>query len=425
MRYVMMIQLDRCIGCQACVSSCKERWDTGPEASRDWVRTYEHGQRPDDLGITFYPGLCNHCEWPACIADCPTGATYQNEQSVVVVDSQVCIGCGNCVPQCPYGARRVDERKGIVEKCNFCAPYVARGEQPACVATCLAECRHFGDLDDSEDEVVRLIREHQAEPLKSEEINIGPRVYYAPPEARQKLLAQGVVVSCEATKFSSLWRDVTRPLARYAVSPLIAMAAVGGMMINLRARMTDRRTESADAAAPEPGLPEEPGCGQKVLRHRTGMRFLHWFNLLSWILLLGSGTALLTAPAFAIFGTSYPAWLSGMVGGQANLLYFHVAWGGLWSLIIVPLFIYYKNGGGEAIREITPTRDDLRWLQLKPLVMLGLTDRKLPPQDKYNCGQKLFAIAALLGTAVIIGTGVVMAFHLGSADLVRAAVFVH
>ena len=111
MRYGMMIELEKCVGCMACVSACKEQWDTGPGASRDWVYTYEHGRRGENLGITFYPGLCMHCEDHPCTRDCPTGATYRNEKGVVVVNPEVCIGCGNCVSGCAYGARSYDLRR--------------------------------------------------------------------------------------------------------------------------------------------------------------------------------------------------------------------------------------------------------------------------------------------------------------------------
>jgi formate dehydrogenase gamma subunit len=91
----------------------------------------------------------------------------------------------------------------------------------------------------------------------------------------------------------------------------------------------------------------------------------------------------------------------------------------------VPLFLYFKGGGIEALREVRLTRDDLRWIARKPLAMLGLSRRPLPPQDKYNAGQKLFAISALIGTTLIIATGVVMTLHLGPPALIRAAIVTH
>ncbi len=416
MRYGMMIELDHCIGCQACVTACKERWDSGPGAARDWVMTFTHGERGKDLGLTFYPGLCNHCDDHPCTADCPTGATYADEHGVVVVDPQVCIGCGNCVSACPYGARHADPRKGIVEKCNFCAPYVARGEAPACVATCLAECRHFGDLDDLDSEVRRLIAARGAKPLTTEAINIGPQVYYAPAAERLQVLAQGVVQNYRSTLFTHTWESVTRPLARWAVAPAVVAVGVAGFLVNLRAR---KHVEPAPASPPSAELP------RTLPRHRAGMRFLHWFNVLSWTLLLVSGTFLFSTPRFALFGTSLPAWLAEVAGSRASLLWFHAAWGVLWAGITIPLFLIFKRGGIEALREVWPTYDDLRWLWVKPLVMLGLTTEPLPPQGKYNFGQKLFAISAVAGTALIVASGVVMTFHLGPAEVVRAAILVH
>jgi formate dehydrogenase gamma subunit len=426
MRYAMMIDLDECVGCQACVSSCKERWDSGPGAARDWVMTFAYGARDEgDLSLAFYPGLCNHCDDHPCTEDCPTGATYQDEHGVVVVDPDVCIGCGNCVPKCPYGARHADAKKGIVEKCNFCSPHVARGEQPACVATCLAECRHFGDVDDPNSEVSRLIRERHAKPLTTNEIDVGPRVYYAPPDKRLQVLAQSVVRRYDSTLFTHLYRDVTRPVARWGIAPLIALAAAGGMLVNLRMYLQERRQQRAPAAPSEDR--DAPATAAPPLqRHAAGMRFLHWFNLLSWVLLLSTGTALMATAGFALFGTGFADKMASWVGGRGNLIWLHAVWGLLWATIIVPLFLYFKRGGIEAIREIWPTYDDLAWMWIKPLVLLGLRDETdLPPQDKYNFGQKLFAISAMSGTAIIIASGLVMTFHLGDAPVVRTAIMIH
>ena len=111
MRAAMMIELDKCVGCKACVTACKQRWGSGPGAARCWVHEYEHGRRGVDLGITFFPGACMQCEQHPCTTDCPTGATFMDELGIVVVDPEVCIGCGNCVSMCPYGARSADPAK--------------------------------------------------------------------------------------------------------------------------------------------------------------------------------------------------------------------------------------------------------------------------------------------------------------------------
>lgn len=431
MRYAMMIELDKCIGCQACVTSCKERWDSGPSAARDWVMTFSHGDRDKgDLGVTFYPGMCNQCDDHPCTADCPTGATYADDHGIVMVDPDVCIGCGNCVPQCPYGARFADPKKGIVEKCNLCAPYVARGEQPACVTTCLAECRHFGDIEDPESELNQLIGERDAQPLETNEIDVGSRLYYAPPDERLQVLAQGVVRRYGSTAFTHIYQGLTAPLARWAVAPMVVLTGLAGLAVNLRTRVTERQASTAERNDPTEDRPEQaaalPSEPTMLPRHAAGMRFLHWFNLLSWVVLLAGGTALMAGAEFALFGERFSQWLANQVGGRGRLLYLHAAWGVLWAAIIVPLFIFFKRGGGEALRELRPSYDDIGWMIAKPLVMLGIWDReRLPPQDKYNAGQKIFAISALVGTTVIVASGLVMTLHLGSADVVRAAILLH
>lgn len=420
MRLGMMIELDRCVGCLACVSACKERWDSGPGVARDWVRTFEHGTRGKDLDITFYPGMCMHCTDHPCTTECPTGATYARPDGVVVVDQDVCIGCGNCIPLCPYGARTADPQKRIVEKCNLCAPHVARGEQPACVSTCLAECRHFGDLEDPGSEVAKLVQLRKAKPLTTAEVNVGPNIYYAPDSHRETVLKAGVVGQPRSAELTRLWQGVTRPLAQLGVPAFALLAGAGGAVINLRNRKSHHAQEPASASAqPTPSLPDE------LPRHTLGMRVLHWFNAFSWVLLVITGTALMSTRAFALFGASLPEAVARVTGGAANLLRLHVGWGLLWALVIVPFFLVFKKGGLEALRELRPTRDDAVWMLRKPLVALGLSNAPLPPQDKYNAGQKAFAASALAGTTVIIASGVIMTFHLGPAALVNAMILVH
>ncbi|HEY3447551.1 MAG TPA: cytochrome b/b6 domain-containing protein [Myxococcales bacterium] len=421
MRHAMMIDLEKCVGCQACVSSCKQRWGSGPGAARDWVKTFETGKRGKDLAVTFYPGLCMQCEQHPCTLECPTGATFVNANGVVVVDPDVCIGCGNCLSGCAYGARHVDPEKKIVEKCNLCAPYVARGEEPACVATCLAECRTFGDLDNPSGKLAQLIREREARPLKTAQVDLGPKVTYAGARQRDAILAAGVVTPPRSSGLTQFWGGVSRPFARYFVPPVVVGAVAGGLFVNLLARRRRLQEPPAEHAV-EPSVKALP---EQLPRHRGGMRFLHWFNAISWMLLLTTGTALMATKSFAFFGEAFPHWLAAAFGSAARMLRFHAVWGLLWSLVIVPLFLLYKSGGKEAWREVCLRGGDLRWLMLKPLAMLGLAKQPLPPQDKYNAGQKIFAITAVLGTATIIATGLVMTFHLGPPSVVVAAILVH
>ncbi len=442
MRLAMSIDLELCVGCQACVSACKEQWDSGPGATRDWVRTIESGQRGKDLAVTFYPGLCMQCQAHPCTTECPTGATYVDARTgIVMVNADVCIGCGNCVSSCPYGARHVDPLKKVVEKCNLCAPFVARGELPACVQTCPAECRAFGDLDDPGSPVSRAAREKGARPLVTAAIDVGPKTTYAGDVHRARILAAGVVRAPKQSWLTQTW-GVTLPLAREVV-PAVGLAFVGGgLLVNLKARADRVKREEREVVAPaatpavrperseaEPATREAESEGEEgpreLPRHRGAIRFLHWFNALSWLLLVATGTGLMSAASFALFGTAFPRSLSGLFGGADRLLRFHVLWGLLWAAVVVPLFLLFKGGPGEVLREVRLTRDDLAWLFVKPLAMAGLHRQPLPPQDKYNAGQKVFAIFVLVATLAIAGSGLVMAFHLGSAEVVAGAILAH
>jgi formate dehydrogenase gamma subunit len=430
MRQAMLVDLDLCVGCKACVSACKEQWDSGPGVTRDWVRTIEGGTRAaGDLSLTFYPGLCMQCEEHPCTVDCPTGATAVNEQGVVVVDADVCIGCGNCVTNCPYGARVVDPAKKIVEKCNLCAPYTARGEEPACVQTCPAECRIFGDLDDPDGRLAQVAAARGARPLALASIDVRPRTLYAGDQRRERILADGAARPPQKSWLTRTW-GVTLPIARTGVPVMAAVAVGGGLLVNLKARADRVRREEQAGPPPADRLAARPAEAAgapptELPRHPGGLRFLHWFNAISWVLLVLTGVGLMSAPSFAFFGAGFPAAMSGLLGGTASLIRFHVLWGLLWAVLVVPLFLLFKQNLAHVWEDVRITVDDLRWLAVKPLAMAGLWKGPLPPQDKYNAGQKIFAVFVLFATAGIIGSGLVMTFHLGPAGVVAVAILVH
>lgn len=175
-RLGMVVNLDRCIGCHACSVGCAV--SRGLPANDRWsdVKEFASGTFPN-LEVTYLPTLCMQCSKPLCLASCPTGATTVNEDGVVVVDAQTCIGCGTCATACPYGARSIvgevtsNHTEGgpteheahhftahlpnTAEKCTFCADRRERGEEPLCVKTCVADARLFGDLDDPTSEVAK------------------------------------------------------------------------------------------------------------------------------------------------------------------------------------------------------------------------------------------------------------------------------
>jgi len=176
----LVIDLNVCVGCHACVTSCKQ-WNTsgsaGPLADEkpygadptgtffNRVQTYEAGTFPGTETIHF-PKSCLHCEDPPCVPVCPTGASYKRkEDGIVLVDYDKCIGCKYCAWACPYGARELDEERQVMTKCTLCVDRIydeklpKEDRKPACVKACPTGARLFGDVKDPDSEVSKAIRE--------------------------------------------------------------------------------------------------------------------------------------------------------------------------------------------------------------------------------------------------------------------------
>ena len=176
----LVIDLDTCVGCHACVTACKS-WNTsghpGPLADTDpygdepngaWLNRV-HSFEVDDgaCGRTVhFPRSCLHCAEPACVTVCPTGASYKRaEDGIVLVNADLCIGCGLCAWACPYGAREQDPVQHTMKKCTLCVDRIDNQNlpeaerQPACVLACPTRARHFGDLGDPDSAVSRLVAE--------------------------------------------------------------------------------------------------------------------------------------------------------------------------------------------------------------------------------------------------------------------------
>jgi tetrathionate reductase subunit B len=175
-RYALAIDSRKCINCKACVVACRAENHTPAGHSRNWINEEHRGVWPK-LMAAFEPEQCHHCADPSCVRVCPTGASFQREDGIVLVNEQDCIGCKYCMVACPYNARYFREDTGVVEKCTFCAHRVDRGEVPACVETCPSKARVFGDIMDANGELQRLLtaREYrQKKPLSGN----GPQIYY-------------------------------------------------------------------------------------------------------------------------------------------------------------------------------------------------------------------------------------------------------
>ena len=199
MRYVMVIDRGRCVGCDACAIACKQANATLPGMFWNHVEKAEEGTYPNARQV-FTPVLCNHCANPACVEVCPAQATWQREDGIVVIDHEACIGCGACVAACPYEmrslvpetiegyygemglcafetARYPEHVPNTAEKCDFCAARLDEGKKPACVAACPARARVFGDADDPDGEVAQLLAAREATQLLPE-TGCDPQVFY-------------------------------------------------------------------------------------------------------------------------------------------------------------------------------------------------------------------------------------------------------
>jgi Fe-S-cluster-containing dehydrogenase component len=185
----LVIDLNVCVGCHACVTSCKQ-WNTsgaaGPLSDQNpydadptgtffnRVQTFEVGEYPNTQTVHF-PKSCLHCEDPPCVPVCPTGASYKRaEDGIVLVDYDKCIGCKYCSWACPYGVRELDAERKVMTKCTLCVDRVydealpAAERKPACVLACPTSARLFGDIHDPDSAVSEAIRENAGYALMPE-----------------------------------------------------------------------------------------------------------------------------------------------------------------------------------------------------------------------------------------------------------------
>lgn len=175
-RLGMVIDTTKCVGCMDCVVACKTENDVPEGLNRDWITTETRGRFPN-LRMEIRSERCNHCDNPPCVYCCPTGASHVHDPGgIVLVDPEKCIGCKACLASCPYDARYIHP-KGYADKCTFCVHRVENGQEPACVAVCPTHCMYFGDFDDPNSAVSRLLRERDHHALLPG-AGTGPRIHF-------------------------------------------------------------------------------------------------------------------------------------------------------------------------------------------------------------------------------------------------------
>lgn len=175
-KYGLVIDLTKCIGCNACTVACQAQ--NALDETEHWIRieTKEEGKFPA-VTREVLPVQCQHCDNPPCVRVCPTRASWKHRDGFVLVKHEWCIGCKYCVVACPYQARTFNEERGTPGKCIFCLPRVEKGVKPACVIACPAGARIFGDLNDPQSEVNRVITQKKATRLRPD-LRTGPNIYY-------------------------------------------------------------------------------------------------------------------------------------------------------------------------------------------------------------------------------------------------------
>ena len=196
----LVIDLNVCVGCQACVTNCKQ-WNTSGSSGAltdcnpyeanpngtffNRVQTFEVGDFPNTQTVHF-PKSCLHCEDPPCVPVCPTGASYKREaDGIVLVDYDKCIGCKYCSWACPYGMREFDEERKVMTKCTLCVDRIydtklpEERRKPSCVLACPTGARLFGDVHDADSQVSVAIRERGGYALMPE-AGTRPANHYLP-----------------------------------------------------------------------------------------------------------------------------------------------------------------------------------------------------------------------------------------------------
>jgi len=178
MIYGLLVDVSKCTGCKSCVVGCKN-WHgiPGGEQGRIRIMDMTTGEYPN-VSRWIFPVMCMQCDYPPCVSVCRYDAGFIDTHGIVSVDPKKCVGCELCTLACPYGARTMGQKGKAAKGCDLCMDRVQAGQLPYCVETCPTDALIFGDLDDPQSAISRLIQHEGAQPLKKK-FRTHPKVFYA------------------------------------------------------------------------------------------------------------------------------------------------------------------------------------------------------------------------------------------------------
>ena len=186
-RLGMLIDLNKCTGCNACVIAYKQENDLPPKwgsmsSGISFIRVegIVLGEEYPDLSIYYTPILCMHCADPPCMEACPTDAIYKRTDGLVLINPDMCQGCGECLKFCPYNTICMDSELGIARKCSLCMRLIDKGHLPACASACNAGAFIFGDLADPKSKASKAIKGIKKDNyfVLNPEAKTRPSIYY-------------------------------------------------------------------------------------------------------------------------------------------------------------------------------------------------------------------------------------------------------
>jgi tetrathionate reductase subunit B len=200
-RFAFIVDITRCIGCGSCCVADKREYAVPDGNYRTWVERYiidvednvfvdspDGGLKgyvepreglPHDVRDTFFvPKLCNMCQEPSCVQVCPVNATFQTKDGFVLIDHDRCVGCAYCIQACPYSVRFLHPETKTADKCTWCYHRVRKGFLPACVQVCPVKARMFGDLNDKNSEVYKILHGHNVISVLKPDMGNKPSLHY-------------------------------------------------------------------------------------------------------------------------------------------------------------------------------------------------------------------------------------------------------